>query len=171
METGITNRRMLERDLTDLNDSRLMNAKYDRKMKNYYLEEPSPAGTIPARRMAHLIRLKRLGTLIVNLSQTDYSDYLNFEEAVKKYENVKRIAKNNPGISKEEIAEAKEDVCFYARFIGQEDLKKEYYELFPESNERTRQRDFEEISRIPNFSLFYSRKLGKYIYYIIGITD
>ena len=43
------------------------------------------------------------------------------------------------------------------------DLKAEYYELFPDSNERTRQRDFEEMNNA-GFTIYYSRKYKTFIF-------
>ena len=43
------------------------------------------------------------------------------------------------------------------------DIKEEYYTLFPDSNERTRQRDFEEMNRA-GFHIYYSRKHRAFIY-------
>ena len=42
-------------------------------------------------------------------------------------------------------------------------MKKEYYNLFPDSNERTRQRDFEEINKA-GFEIYYSRKFKAFIF-------
>ena len=50
--------------------------------------------------------------------------------------------------------------------IAYSNLVKEYYELFPESNERTRQRDFKEINSIPSFHLYYDKRLKKHIFYV-----
>ena len=47
--------------------------------------------------------------------------------------------------------------------------KAEYYSLFPDSNERTRQRDFEEMNRA-GFEIYYSRKNKSFIFeYDYGI--
>jgi hypothetical protein len=43
------------------------------------------------------------------------------------------------------------------------DLKTQYYDLFPDSNERTRQRDFEEMNRA-GFHFYYSRMHRSFIY-------
>ncbi len=178
METGITNRRMLERDLKDLRDCGLINAQYDRRMKRYYFEDVSFDESVDGPRRAHLLRLYRLGTLIRELSQNEYSSIEDYEEALKKYQTLKKEAKENTKTGqkdfvkrKEKLQEAAEDVALNKDFINKYDLVKEYYELFPESNERTRQRDFKEINLIPNFRLYYDKRLKNHIYYIIGILD
>ena len=43
------------------------------------------------------------------------------------------------------------------------DLKAGYYELFPDSNERTRQRDFEELNRA-GFKIYYERKYKAFLF-------
>ena len=43
------------------------------------------------------------------------------------------------------------------------DLKAEYYALFPNSNERTRQRDFKEL-REAGFNIYYSEEYKTYIF-------
>ena len=178
LELGIKNRRMLERDLKDLRASGLMDAQYDRKMKIYYIEDASFDETTDGPRRAHLLRLLRLGTLIDQLSMTDYFNIEYYEDALKDYQEIKTTMKEHPATSQEEredmmeeLEDAKERVKDLADSLREFDLVGEYYELFPESNERTRQRDFEEINRIPGFHLYYDKRLRSHIYYIIGILD
>ncbi len=173
LELQITSRRMLERDFKDIRDSGLLNAKYDRKDKRYYFEKASLDKTVEGPRKAHLLRLFRLGTLISKLSMTDYFDIECYEDALKEYQDIKTEMKVHPPTSpedredmKEELENAKIFVNDWGENLREHNLTKEYYELFPESNERTRQRDFKEINNIPNFHLYYDKRVRNHIYYV-----
>ncbi len=157
-------RRMLQRDLEDIRDCGLINVKYNKTQDRYVLnDKPSNNDkVITPRRMQHLVRLHRIGTLLHSLSRTDTEDFDRFENGVEIFEeyleDVKDDLENN---SPEDIEMMKEfyipqDFEFY-------DLKAEYYALFPDSNERTRQRDFEEMNRA-GFNIYYSRKYRSFIY-------
>lgn len=172
MQAGITNRRMLQRDLKDLRDSGLYNAVYEKgfndkgeNMSYYYSEETCFDESSTGARRAHLIRLNRLGTLIVELPTTDYGDYDFYLSALNDYNILLDSIKDDPNITKKDLAEAKEEVDYYAKCIKNNNIKDIYQGLFPDENERTRQRDFEEINRIPGFTLYYDRKLMTYIYF------
>ena len=173
LELQITSRRMLERDFKDIRDSGLINPKYDRKDKDYYFEEASLDKTVEGPRKAHLLRLFRLGTLISKLSMTDYFDIECYEDALKEYQKKKTEMKVHPPTSpedredmKEELENAKESVSDWVENLREHNLVKEYYELFPESNERTRERDFKEINSIPNFHLYYDKRVRNHIFYV-----
>ena len=162
-------RRMLQRDLKDLRDCGLINVKYDKTKDQYVLDEDTVFNnTASPRRKQHLLRLYRIGTLIHCLTRTDSDSLEKYEYGVKEFEeyleDAKEDSKNN---SPEDIESMREfyipqDFEFY-------DLKAEYYDLFPDSNERTRQRDFEEMNRA-GFKIYYSRKYKSFIYeYDYGI--
>ena len=118
--------------------------------------------TASPRRRQHLLRLYRIGTLIHCLTRTDSDSLEKYEYGVKKFEEYLEDAKEDPeNNSPEDIESMREfyipqDFEFY-------DLKAEYYSLFPDSNERTRQRDFEEMNRA-GFEIYYSRKYKSFIY-------
>lgn len=156
-------RRMLQRDLKDLRDCGLINVKYDKTKDQYVLDEDTVFdNTASPRRKQHLLRLYRIGTLIHCLTRTDSDSLEKYEYGVKEFEEYLEDAKEDPeSNSPEDIESMREfyipqDFEFY-------DLKAEYYSLFPDSNERTRQRDFEEMNRA-GFEIYYSRKYKSFIY-------
>ncbi len=156
-------RRMLQRDLKDLRDCGLINVKYDKTKDQYVLDEDTVFDdTASPRRRQHLLRLYRIGTLIHCLTRTDSDSLEKYEYGVKEFEEYLEDAKEDPeNNSPEDIESMREfyipqDFEFY-------DLKAEYYSLFPDSNERTRQRDFEEMNRA-GFEIYYSRKYKSFIY-------
>ena len=156
-------RRMLQRDLKDLRDCGLINVKYDKTKDQYVLDEDTVFDdTASPRRKQHLLRLYRIGTLIHCLTRTDSDSLEKYEYGVKEFEEYLEDAKEDPeSNSPEDIESMREfyipqDFEFY-------DLKAEYYSLFPNSNERTRQRDFEEMNRA-GFEIYYSRKYKSFIY-------
>ncbi len=114
------NKRMVQRDLNDLRDAGLIRVKYSRKARGYIKERERPdfnQETEP-RRMAHLKRLNRLGTLMREL----------YNEDIPLWEK-----KTN-----------EEDGDFQEYTTS----KESYNELFPGLSERTRQRDFEVLRNI-----------------------
>lgn len=165
---GIT-RRMLQRDLKDIRDSGLISVVYDRAEDKYVLGiEAVTDEEIPPRRKQHLERLFRIGTLIHSLSRTSSEELERYEFGEKEFEEYLELSKSDPeNYPPEETDDMREfyipqDFEFY-------DLKAEYYALFPDSNERTRQRDFEEMNRA-GFDIYYSRKYKSFIFeYDYGI--
>lgn len=156
-------RRMLQRDLKDLRDCGLINVRYDKTEDRYILAETiSSDESIPIRRRQHLQRLFRIGTLIHGLTRTYTNELEHYEYGIQEFEEYLADAKNDPeNNSPDDIETMREfyipqDFEFY-------DLKAEYYSLFPDSNERTRQRDFEELNRA-GFNIYYSRKHRAFIF-------
>ncbi len=156
-------RRMLQRDLKDLRDCGLINVRYDKTEDRYILAETiSSDESIPIRRKQHLQRLFRIGTLIHGLTRTYTNELEHYEYGIQEFEEYLADAKNDPeNNSPDDIETMREfyipqDFEFY-------DLKAEYYSLFPDSNERTRQRDFEELNRA-GFNIYYSRKHRAFIF-------
>ncbi len=156
-------RRMLQRDLKDLRDCGLINVRYDKTEDRYILAETiSSDESIPIRRRQHLQRLFRIGTLIHGLTRTYTNELEHYEYGIHEFEEYLADAKNDPeNNSPDDIETMREfyipqDFEFY-------DLKAEYYSLFPDSNERTRQRDFEELNRA-GFNIYYSRKHRAFIF-------
>ena len=161
-ELGIT-RRMLQRDLMDLRDSGLIKLKYNRREDRYVPDGEAVFDENAApQRKKHLKKLYRLGTLILALSKTDSKVLESYEHSLQEYyeycEDVKDDPENN---SPEDLAN------MYKFYVSEKpefyDLKAEYYELFPDSNERTRQRDFKEISNA-GFDIYYSKKYKTYVF-------
>lgn len=154
--------RSLQRDLKDFRDSGLINLKYN-KIEDRYVEDKSPVKheEIDARRMQHLIRLHRIGTLTVSLSQTLAHDLEEYKYGVKYFNEYLEDAKENPEENTPEDIEMMRE--FYIPKLNFHDLKAEYYALFPDSTERTRQRDFAEMNKA-GFEIYYSKEFKSYIY-------
>lgn len=155
--------RMLQRDLKDLRDCGLINVSFKKSENKYVIAgEAVFDESAAARRKQHLTRLYRIGTLIVSLSRTDPDELEDYEYGLKQFndylEDVKADPENNPleDIEDMRIFYLPHELEFY-------DLKAEYYALFPESNERTRQRDFEEMT-CAGFTIYYSRKYKSFIF-------
>jgi len=156
-------RRMLQRDLKDIRDCGLISVVYDKTEDKYVLgSKHATEEEIPVRRKQHLDRLYRIGTLTQSLSRTSTHDLESYEFGIKEFEEYLELSKSDPeNFPPEDIEIMKEfyiqqDFEFY-------DLKAEYYALFPDSNERTRQRDFKEMNRA-GFDIYYSRKYKSFIF-------
>lgn len=155
-DIGIGSIRTLQRDLKDLRDSGLINLKYDKKKDNYVVrKDPVFNESTQGRRRQHLIRLNRIGTLICGLTRTDIAELESYELLCEEYEYVK----DHP----EEFPEEDFYDDDYPEMPVLADLKAEYYELFPGSNERTRQRDFNAI-REAGYVLRYIKKYHNYVF-------
>ncbi len=155
--------RMLQRDLKDLRDSGLINIKYNKSMDRY-IDAGNPVfdDTAGERRKQHLRRLYRLGTLITHLSKTPHSEIDAYECGIREFNEYVELTKEDPKEFPPEDIEMMrefyipEPPAFY-------DLKAEYHSLFPNSNERTRQRDFKELSDA-GFPIYYSREYKTYVF-------
>ncbi len=155
-DIGIGSIRTLQRDLKDLRDSGLINLKYDKKKDNYVIrKDPVFNESTQGRRRQHLVRLNRIGTLICGLTRTDIAELESYELLCEEYEYVK----DHP----EEFPEEDFYDDDYPEMPVLADLKAEYYELFPGSNERTRQRDFNAI-REAGYVLRYIKKYHNYVF-------
>ncbi|MBR5177535.1 MAG: hypothetical protein IKW90_01885 [Lachnospiraceae bacterium] len=163
MNTFRITRRMLQRDLKDLRDSGLIKVKYNRKEDRYVIDGDAVFDdTATPRRKQHLLRLYRLGILIHRLSSIDSEELETYEHELQEFNDYLEYAKEDPENNTPEDIENMRD--FYIKHhIELYDLKAEYYALFPNSNERTRQRDFREMSRA-GFNIYYSRKYKSFIY-------
>lgn len=156
-------RRMLQRDLKDIRESGLINVKYNKSNDRYVLNEKVPEDTpISPRRKQHLVRLYRIGTLILKLSKTYSSQLKSYEFGLEEFNEYLEDAKDDPDNNTPEDIEGMREFYIPQDFEFY-DLKAEYYALFPDSNERTRQRDFEELNRA-GFSIYYSRKHKSFIF-------
>ncbi len=154
--------RMLQRDLKDLRDCGLINLKYNRVNDRYIIADDTVFDeTASIRRKQHLTRLYRIGTLIHNLSWISPEEFDSYELGLREFEEYLEYAAEDPeNNTPEDIEDMRR---FYVPDITFYDLKAEYYALFPDSNERTRQRDFEEMCRA-GFEIFYSRTYKSFIY-------
>ena len=162
-------KRTLHRDLDDLNDSGLLKLKYDRKHDNYVMcngdgsflhikEVQKRTVPIAPRRQQHLARLYRLGTLIFSLTPTDTEAVSAYFYDLEMYHfYIDELMKEEP--EKYTIDEAPDK----PELPDITNLKEEYYSLFPDSSERTRQRDFETLTRA-GFPIHYDRRINRYIY-------
>lgn len=154
---GIT-RRMLQRDLKDLRDCGLINVKYDRASDNYIIAGDAVFDeTAKDRRKQHLIRLYRIGSLIHQLGKVSSDGIRIYETILEEYELSVQDSLSDP------INNPPEDIPDKPEPLALPDIKAKYYELFPDSNERTRQRDFEEMNRA-GFNIYYSRKHKAFIF-------
>ena len=162
METFDISLRMLQRDLKDLRDCGLINLKYNRAENRYVIAGDSVFDeNAGVQRKHHLIRLYRIGTLIHSLSCIDPNELERYEWGLNEYNEYLKEAEADPDNNSPEDIEGMRE--FYVPDIEFSNLKSEYYELFPESNERTRQRDFREMCRA-GFEIYYSRKYHTFIY-------
>ncbi|MCR4813235.1 MAG: hypothetical protein K5879_00245 [Lachnospiraceae bacterium] len=178
--------RTLERDICDIRESGLLNAVYDYQKVSYALKARKEKDTavsdkkISKSRQNHLIRLKRIGTLLSAMPETvDKFEYDMYLEALKDYTELLEQIKKNPSLKRdpdisEELDERQNYYLAATGYIEKRDLKAEYYEILSSlygekisetpANERTRQRDFAEINNIPWILLYYDKKIRKYIY-------
>ena len=146
--------RMLQRDLEDLRDCGLLYLKFDRKKDNYIDANPEDfkkPEVISERRRQHLKLLHRLGTLMDDLTITDHNSLLHYESLLWEYYYYIELVEEDPiAFPPEDIGEPPERPEFA-------DIKAEYYELFPDSSERTRARDFATLTEA-GFTVKYSRR-------------
>ncbi len=158
MNTFEITRRMLQRDLKDLRDSGLINVTYSRSSDNYVIAGDAifdkSAGD---RRKQHLIRLYRIGTLIHQLGKVSSDGLKIYEHILEEYELSVKDSLTDP------INNPPEDVPDKPEPPDLPDIKAKYYTLFPDSNERTRQRDFEEMKHA-GFNIYYSRRHKAFIF-------
>ncbi len=158
-------RRTLQRDLKDFRDCGLINLKYKKENDRYIKKEATFDPDVTGRRKSHLIRLYRIGTLIKKLPTT-YNEKLEYYESwIREYKEWIEEGYEYPDTTPEDIKFYKEEIANYYQKIQKllPDLKAEYYKLFPDSNERTRQRDFSEM-RDAGFNIYYEQKYHSYVF-------
>jgi hypothetical protein len=162
---GIT-RRMLQRDLKDIRDCGLIKIKYNKTDDRYILDGDAVFEiSAPPRRRQHLMRLYRIGTLIRTLSRVDIEALESYEEHLEEFNEFVEETKDDPDTTPASIEAVRSFMI--PDELDLPDIKEEYYTLFPDSNERTRQRDFEEMNRA-GFCIYYSRKHKAFIYEYSG---
>ena len=151
-------RRMLQRDLKDIRDCGLYNVKLDRTNNNYINTDGAVFDeSAPDRRRAHLLRLYRIGTLIWSFPHISTDTLHTYDNLLEEYEDALQDSLTDPEQYPPEELPDKPD------FPDLPDLKSQYYELFPDSNERTRQRDFEELNRA-GFKIYYDRTYRAFLF-------
>lgn len=137
--------RMLQRDLKDLRECGLLFVKYDKTTDNYVEADASEVKfpeAVKEYRRKWLKRLYRLGRLTDHLTITDNDKLLLYESLYEEYYDYIELVKEDPNeYPAEYIGELPEKPEFA-------DTKAEYYELFPDGNERTRARDFAALTDI-----------------------
>ena len=144
-EADISNRRTYERYLDDIRNSGLLSIKWDRKHNNYSCGFDRIDKTLPDKKKAHLMRLIRLANFVNQLEPTELPDLIDY------YDDM---------IENEEFLET----------LKERDPKAVYYRLYPAGNEKTRQRDFEEIRRAGH-TIHYSKKLGVFLFIVMYLSD
>lgn len=167
-EFGIS-RRMLQRDLKDLRDCSLINVKYN-KARDMYIKVDNIAFDECAgeRRKQHLRRLFRLGTLIDKLPRVYLSTIEHYEFLIQELNDFIEFSQEDPEtFPPEDIDEMRENA--EAEYPDFPDLIAEYYALFPNSNERTRQRDFKEL-RDAGFDIDYNKEYKTIIYLVDDVN-
>ncbi len=135
--------RMIQRDLKDIRDAGLLNLKYKKKDDNYIdsKEAVFTQKAITSRRREHLLRLRRLCTLMTQLEGPDLEEVDNYERARYDYECSLKYSREDPeNFPPEEIEDPPELPDF-------PDIKAQYEALFPGQSQRTRQRDFKTLSK------------------------
>ena len=162
LEFGIS-RRMLQRDLKDIRDCGLINTKLDRSADAYIKKEAVFNESAGDRRRQHLLRLYRICTLIRDLTQTDPDELHMYETLLEEYEDALKESEDDP------VQFPPDEVPDKPERPDLPDLKAEYYALFPDSNERTRQRDFQEMTRA-GFRIYYNRRHRAFIYEYVHRT-
>lgn len=152
-------RRMLQRDLKDLRDAGVIRLKLDRKHNNYVDAEEPPVfdESADGRHRQHLIRLRRLTTLMDHLKRTDMDQLSRYESAVEEYDWYREAMAEDPEtFPPEELGDPPAMPLL-------EDIKASYYSLFPDSNERMRQRDFRALNDA-GYNIYYSHKYRTIIF-------
>ena len=113
------NKRMIQRDIVDLRDAGLVDVVYSKKERGYIKKDTARFNeNVTGKRRQSLKRLYRLGTLMTELENEDVAAW-----------------------EKEMDREDGEEKKYFT-------AKDSYYELFPDSTERTRQLDFKTLRRI-----------------------
>ena len=159
MERFKISRRMLQRDLKDLRDAGVIRLTLDKKDNNYIEASEPPVfdESVTGRRHQHLVRLKRLITLMDNLERTDMDKISHYESELEDYDWYKECMVEDP----EKFPP--EDLGDPPVMPVLEDIKASYYSLFPESNERMRQRDFSALNDA-GYTIYYSHKYKTIIF-------
>ena len=151
-------RRMLQRDLKDIRDCGLLNVKLDRTNDSYIKTDDAVFDeSATDRRRAHLLRLYRIGSLIWSFPHISLDTLHIYEHLLEEYEDELHDSLNDP------VQYPPEELPNKPELLDLPDLKTQYYELFPDSNERTRQRDFEELNRA-GFKIYYERKYKAFLF-------
>ena len=114
-------------------------------------------GSATGRHRQHLIRLNRLTALMDRLERTDMEVLYRYESSLEEYIWYKEAMEEDPE------AFPPENLGDMPKMPVLEDIKASYYELFPNSNERMRQRDFSALRDV-GYEIYYSHKYRRIIF-------
>ena len=158
--------RTLQRDLRDIRECGLINVVYD-KSGDRYLESDKtaiPGEGAGARRMQHLSRLYRLGTLIDHLPSVSVSELEDYESRLSEYNDLVEWSKESPeDFTPEDVKKKYDEVLAHKPEFC--DIAKTYSTLFPACSARTRQRDLREL-RSAGFDIYYDSRHKAVIYLV-----
>ncbi len=152
-------RRMLQRDLKDLKDAGVIRLELDKKQDNYIRSKKDPVfdDTATGRHRQHLLRLNRLATLMDKLERTDMDALDHYESEAEEYFRYKEAMEEDPeNFPPENLGDPPLMPLL-------EDIKASYYRLFPDSNERLRQRDFKVLNDT-GYHIYYDHRYRRIIF-------
>ena len=137
--------RTFYRDLKELNDSGLITTTYDNELKGYVNSGISDmASEATGRYRSHLIRLRRVGICMTELVQDEVD------------ETILEVQIYDKEWWKEEMGDE-----FYIDVKSLDSCKDCYKRLFPDTGERTMQRDFQLLNRI-GYEISYNHNYHYY---------
>ncbi len=151
--------RTLQRDLADFRDAGVMTLKHDKAHENFVVEETQPAFNekVTGRRREHLVRLRRLTTIIDKIDVTNYYELDEYKSAIENYEYYRDdlMVDDPETFPPDELGDPPKRPDF-------EDIGGMYKALFPEVTRRTRERDFNELTKA-GYPIRYYRKYQVYV--------
>lgn len=150
--------RMIQRDLKDIRDAGLLQLKYRRTDKNYVNDGEAvfTQEAITPKRRQHLLRLRRLCTLMAQLKGPDMEEVDRYESELYDYEcSLDDLREDPENVLSKEIEDPPSPPDF-------PDIKAQYEALFPGQSARTRQRDFETLSKA-GYTITYHPKYKAYL--------
>ncbi|MCR5251999.1 MAG: hypothetical protein K6E50_15500 [Lachnospiraceae bacterium] len=152
-------RRMLQRDLKDLRDAGVIRLELDKKQDNYVESKKDAAfdETAVGRHRQHLARLNRLATLMDKLERTDMEALFSYESEAEEYSWYLEAMEEDPETF------PPEDLGDPPLMPPLEDIRASYYLLFPDSNERQRQRDFKALNDA-GYHIYYDHRYRRIIF-------
>lgn len=151
--------RMLQRDLKDIRDAGLLNLKYQKKNDNY-IDTKEPAAftkkPVKEKRREHLLRLRRLCILMDQLEGPDPEEVDQYESALYDYQCELEYSMEDPETFPPDEIEGPPKPPEFP------DVKAQYEALFPGQSTRTRQRDFETLSKA-GYTITYHSAFKAYV--------
>ncbi len=151
--------RMLQRDLKDIRDAGILNLKYKKEKDNYIEAKEPPAFTkkpVKQKRREHLLRLRRLCTLMDQLEGPNLEEVDSYESTLYDYKTECENSQEDPEtFPPEEVGDPPGRPDF-------PDIKAQYEALFPGQSTRTRYRDFETLSKA-GYTITYHPEFKAYV--------